>query len=310
MAYQNSGLIQATSPSNDFNELVALVNAVYGDGSGDFGYGQTPEVSTVAPGDLITAAQWTALFQALTSCMVHQGTPNPDGVPSSVAINDIIDAFDTTNGTVALIDAITNNRFDIAGSEEAITAGGTKLKETRTDSWTQSVTHVFRATFGNQDQARYFFNAGGEIHWNGTYAGAGLDESGEETEWTAALDALGTVRMGHNYTTSDTGSTAIGYYDLTQSFQVIASRLVNSPFNAGYYSTEEIRVEARVTDTFDNILEFRVTFITDSGVSGDRVLNGTLESNVDQRRAVASNPSGPGVTTGEPAYSTETFTGS
>ena len=98
MAYQSSGIIEASNPTNeDFNELVALVNEVYNDlnsgqfnlAQGTYGYGQTPAVATVAPGDIVSAAQWTALFEAFHACATHIGNPTGN-VPTSVAIATLV----------------------------------------------------------------------------------------------------------------------------------------------------------------------------------------------------------------------------
>jgi hypothetical protein len=309
MGYQSGEIIEATGPSiDDYNELAALINEVYGDAhpgdhnvaTGSFGYGQSPEIALVSPGDIITAAQWTDLFSALTKCANHQGTP-VGAIPGSVTVGDIIDAFDSPNGTVDLINDIRANKLVIDPAEASITSGGEKLSEQRNTSWTETVVHEFDVTFANENIARHFFNAGGEIHWSGSYAPSGADESGEEGHWQVGLSSMGTVAFSYNNTTAAAGTTnAIGYYDITETYQIIAERSVGAG-GGYYYANEAIRVEVKATDSSLNILRFQVSFISDP--DPDRSLDGTLDSYVDQKISVNNIPSI------EPSYSLVTFSG-
>lgn len=314
MAYQSSGIIEATNPTNDdFNELVALINEVYNDlnsgvfnlTEGTYGYGQTPAISTVAPGDIITAAQWTALFEAFHACATHIG--NSTGtVPTSVGVGDLINALDDTGGDgsnfLTLIDQIRTNRLTVDAGQTTTTSGGNKLSEQRTTPWTSEVTHTFRVSFANLDAARHFFNSGGEVRWSGVYTPGGSNENNEETDWQTALSDMGTLVFNWDATATGSGTAnAIGFYDLTTSFQLLAEKNVTSTGTYAY-SNESITVEARFTDVSQNILEFLVTFSTDP--QPDRALDGTLDSYVDQRITTGA------ITLTEPTYSTESFTGS
>jgi hypothetical protein len=313
MAYQSSGIIEASNPSNDdFNELVALLNEVYNDtNSGDFtlttgtyGYGQTPAIATVSPGDVVTAAQWTALFEAFHDCATHIGNATGN-IPTSVSVGDLIEAFDGTGGNSnlqTLINQVRAGRLSVDAGQTTTTAGGGKLTETRNTPWTTSVTHTFQVTFANGNEARYFFNSGGEIRWSGEYTPGASNPDGEETVWQQALSDMGTVIFNWQTTTSDSGtSNPIGYYNLSTTFQEIAQKNVDAG-GGTYYSTEAISVSARYTDAQRNILEFQVEFATDP--QPDRILDGTLNSYVDQRITSGA------ITLTDPTYATTVFTGS
>jgi len=68
MSYSQGGTIEAT----DYNGFAASVNAVWGSGTGDSGYGQTSTLSTVAAGNTVTATQWATLIARLDSMRNHQ----------------------------------------------------------------------------------------------------------------------------------------------------------------------------------------------------------------------------------------------
>jgi hypothetical protein len=308
MAYQQGQLIL----SNDYNSFVSLVNELYADtnsgnltsGTGDFGYGQLPAVVLSAQTNTITAAEWSSLFAAMNACALHQGT-SMGIVPTSVTASDVIVAIEGANGVTDVINNLRNNRLTIAPGQAQITNSGTKLAETRTSQWTQTVTHEFQVSFSNTDEARYFFNTGGEIRWSAEYTPGAPDEANEETDWRDNLTSIGTLRFGHNFTSADAGTqNSLGYYDLTTSYQTILSKSVIGTgfYSAYYYAAEEVRVEVRATDGNRDTLQFRVSFISDP--AANRILEGTLNSYVDQLRSVGSVP----VT--EPSYSTITFFGS
>ena len=73
MAYIQAGKIETT----DYNTLASYLNPIWGTGSGDYGYGQTP-ISLVGgnsanKGTGITSAQWVTLVNALNLTTQHQG---------------------------------------------------------------------------------------------------------------------------------------------------------------------------------------------------------------------------------------------
>ena len=78
---------------------VASINTIWGQGTGDAGWGQSNTVAAVSAGSAITATQWTTLLARLNSIRQHQGT----------SIN--ISSFSVAAG--AAIEAIANLSTDI-----------------------------------------------------------------------------------------------------------------------------------------------------------------------------------------------------
>ena len=62
MAYQTGDNILDTH----YNDFGTSVNALWGTGTGDAGYGESTTVSTVSDGDTITAAQWSTVLSRIT----------------------------------------------------------------------------------------------------------------------------------------------------------------------------------------------------------------------------------------------------
>ena len=200
----------------------ASINTVWGQGTGDAGYGQNNPVDAVAAGNTITATQWTTLLARLNSIRQHQGT----------SIN--ISSFSVSSGDAIAV--IANLATDInTVYTNRLTAASANITEsttaaTYTDSWNSSVTATHTVTFAGGDEARYFFNAGGFIKLNPSLS----DSTGRNAQWAHLLDEVGDLKLlastftrsfsnnssgygagGDNSPTTHASTT--GYYDLTNS---------------------------------------------------------------------------------------------
>lgn len=229
MTYSSGGLIQAT----DFNGFVSTgtpnINAVWGTGSTDSGWGQTA-LSTVSVGGTVTATNWASLVNTLAS----MGNQTSTTITSRSAPT----AGQTISVLAAVSTDITNcntNRANAAavGSTSTTWTGGaakTTGTGTGTNAWTATFTST--VTFASADAARYFFNAGGRVYltmnksstgtdndpdWNTFVGKAGtLSFTGIAGSKTLAGTAYtGTTRTGGTGGTQTTLSTATGWYALT-----------------------------------------------------------------------------------------------
>lgn len=186
MTYVAQGLIQPT----DYNSRVTTLNTSWANGANDFGYGQTG-LSGVSPGTTVTSAQWSSLFNTITAMATHQGTaifnmPNPSTGSLIAAVNDL-------DGNLALISA---NRLSAAlnGTQfTAYTGTNSQTSSTGTGPWT--LTFSSTVTFANQNEARYFFNAGGRIKIETSKTSTGLPG---DSDW----NFLASILMGDIYITA------------------------------------------------------------------------------------------------------------
>ena len=321
--YEQTGIITAADVP-DFNSLRTRVNAVLNDGNSgstteaeaNFGYGQTPAVvGPVSVGDVITAAQWNSLFAAIARCVKHQGTPStigdlPEGVdPDDVNVGDVIAAFDGSSGLLAIVTDIEDNRLNADPTEMSLTTDAGWVS-TRSTSWTTAIDHEFDFEFASYDDARFFFNTGGEIRVApGRSGGTG---AGQDLSWTTLINTTivsegggsNIVRMNHTASyVGSTSATAIGFYNLTTSYQTV----YNIATSGGpAYDGDYFRVEARVLTNLGTAGAFtvrlRVTFNSEG--SGDSTtVTGTFTSTPYIYRAVETAPADSGVSVDEPTYS-------
>lgn len=228
MTYTSGGLIQAT----DYNGFVgttanANVNDVWGTGSTDKGWGQSP-LATVAVPNTVTATQWASLVNTISSMASHTGTTiTARTAPVAGNLIQILSALNTD------LTNINNNRGNAVANGSQYTAWtGTNSKTGTTSGATWTITFTNTVTFASADAARYFFNAGGRIkidvsktstgntgdpEWNdlaNTLCGDIYITGGSLTQTIAGTAYTGTTKVGGTGS-PDILQTGIGWYDLT-----------------------------------------------------------------------------------------------
>ena len=102
MAYTSGDTIL----DDHYNDFATSVNAIWGSGSGDQGYGQTNTVSSVSAGSTITASQWSTLLARITSIANHQNSSITS--ITSPSTGDTIEAYTALSTN---IQTITNHKF-------------------------------------------------------------------------------------------------------------------------------------------------------------------------------------------------------
>ena len=225
MAYAQGGTIE----DGHYNGFASDINDIWGSGSGNTGYGNGSDISSVSAGASVTATQWESLLSRLESIASHQGT---SGVSfSTVSAGDTITYLSDLQTD---INSCTTNRGNAASQGSAITGSSN-----RTGSWNGCLTFTATCTFSSAANARYFFNAGGLLKVDFTNQGGG--SKNKDTAWGNLIAAAGPVYLsaagssgpastvtiaGTSYAGTDhkgsgtpaTESTTKGYFDLTTSY--------------------------------------------------------------------------------------------
>lgn len=231
MAYSSGGLIAAsdyngligTSPSSASNQI----NTVWAVGNGSYGYGQSA-LSQVSSSGVVTATQWASAINTLNSIRTHQsGSGTGISAPTSGSLAAYLSTFSSSIAT-AYSSALT---FATQGS----TTTGGNFAGSMVDSNLQAAfptTFTRTATFASADQARYFFNAGGQLNFvvssatnnDGTSRSADMVTLAATNfgGFSAFRAASGGGRTGSGGTLN-TNSTTIGYYNLTTSTQTLVA---------------------------------------------------------------------------------------
>lgn len=225
----------------EYNNIRNKVVNVLGTGASSSGYGQPLSSAAVALGNRVTITQWANLRYDIINAWVHQTGSAPTSVTvlegNTIRFN-AIDAPVSSYGTLA--DSIVANRFTVGVGQSAVAipAGG-PASRTYTgigaDFWTSSISCTLGINFANSNQARYFFNSGGQIRITSTRSGGNLGTS-QNTNWTTILNNAGQRSYG--------GSS---WYSLNSGFTQYYSLA-----GSGAYGSNNYALQARVTDVGDN----------------------------------------------------------
>lgn len=297
-----------------YNDLQAKVANVLGNGSGQFGYGQTLVSSQVAAETLIDSQHMSDLYTDMINARVHQVGSVPNSV-ATVSAGQVIEEDSSDTGTGRgiiqyedLADTIETDKdliYTADTSQSTITAN--KTSSTRTTAWAGVVDHVVTVTFANADARRHFFNAGGEIRFT-----ADLDpaaSNGKNNDWNNLLAAMGTAKFKSNGCASDGSAPGtdlgIGNFDLTDTYQIVFQK-----DGSGVYAENDYNIAAKENST--NVIEFRIQFRDDDlgddtdDANNDGAINpidedvtGTLDSVVGERL-----PTGTRVALPSPVFAT------
>jgi hypothetical protein len=313
MTYAVGSIIRAA----DFNGLVGTtpVNTAYPDdataqnhiaaligvGYGNRGYGQTATIlGNVSPAAIISSTQWNNLRNAMDVLNTHTGSNLT--LQPLVNRGDVIRANDGSSGRTnvpTLIVSLDTNR-NLANLTQMTSSSA--LTSTRTTNWHGDIYHEFTVNYSTEDQARYYFNSGGEIRFSGSLtgtSGSSLDQA-----WSALLSEMMTIKFGAlNTTYTGTGGTIptnIGYYGLSGSYQTIFNHYGSGGAYgvAGIYYRIDARRESYGGSNGGNgsLLRFRVTF-SDTAAYHYHYhyhynyhyhygsVDGTLTSQIDQYKA-------------------------
>jgi len=296
-----------------YNTLQAKVANVMGNGSGQFGYGQTLASSQVSAATIIDSGHMSTLYTDMINARVHQVGSVPNSV-ATISAGQVIEEDSADTGTGRGIaqyeDLATNIETDRALIYTADTSQSTinanKANSTRTNSWAGTLNHIVTVTFASGDARRHFFNAGGEIRFTADLNPAA--SNAKNNDWNNLLAAMGTVIFKSENCTSNGSSPGsaqgVGNFDLTSSYQKIFQK-----DGSGVYAENDYNIHAKENST--SVIEFRIQFRDDDqgdDTNNDGAFNpqdesvtGTLDSVVGERL-----PTGVRVALTSPTYATTT----
>ena len=176
MTYSVGGLITSLD-YNTFAVAASNIGNIWCIGSGGQGYGQlsngSSTIQTVsldaAPSGLIAAAQWNNLIDALNGSGKHQSGSDWSNVTSVVSgsaydgLDDgIIYATVDQNGTRIPLTTLTT-QIATNSANSVLQGATTNFTSINNTGWEDALTFTTTLGFPSANQARFFFNAGGQV---------------------------------------------------------------------------------------------------------------------------------------------------
>jgi hypothetical protein len=243
-----NGLIQVADFENIRNKMVLVM------GTGSTGYGQTNLVSVPEVADSpIDELNMDNFREDLLRARQHQTgvTESLTNVDLNTTVSETVFAeYDT------MADLVTTNNRVCADNQRSLEAG---ISSTFISSWNGILYHQVTVSFTTALQARYFFNAGGQIRFSASRTGTASNT--KDTEWTNMLgnnttpSGMGTIFFDYTQTGTVAGTAAvsragtgssIGFYDLTTTNQ----QIYITTAAAGVYVENDYNIQARVNTGF------------------------------------------------------------
>jgi hypothetical protein len=290
MAGQNT-LILAT----DYNVIQSKIASIMGEGSGTRGYGQTLVSSQVGQFAKITASQWNNLRNDVLRARQHQ--TGQDMTSSLVVASASTTIADSQRAALLIMAEDAENPANYLVSPPPATElarSNLVAEQVRTQKWNGRITQTIDVVWPTADDARYFFNTGGNIEFSSTFSPSVPGLKG--ISWSTLLQGMGTFRFNFDrvFTTGTAFTGTDGFYDLTTIPVIIAQKETSS----STYLPNEYYITARVNSTLANerrILTFVINWddrsgkppsFPDPGFGIDEDVEGTLTSRVQVVRSI------------------------
>jgi len=222
----------------DYNTIRSLILAVYSTGSGTFGYGQTMASSFKLDHEKVSQTDWDNLRYDIVNSITHQ-----DGVaPTITDINEgqTISYSNNTTYTTLATQAQTNRLNLGAGqflTQAATSATKTWSASTTPQFWLNQITCEITATFSNSNQARWFFNSGGEIRIQTSRTGGTVNQ--QNNAWGTLLTTAGMqIFASQTPTAGFSPMNGQNFYRLTNVYQTYYTISSSVPYNANSYTLQ------------------------------------------------------------------------
>lgn len=283
----------------DYNNIQKVIGAVLGSGGTNpntnavdstYGYGQNVSSSQVAQYAKITVSQWNALRNDLLKARQHQTGLDETGNLATPTLDTRITEADRA-AYLTFAGVVDVNRLVVPPSSQSSVAN---LTATRTQVWTSTISQVFTFTFPSANDAKYFFNTGGNFKITPTFTNYTSDGSLLVNQsWYTILQAVGTITFNYN-STKNTGSgtpqTTKGFYQLTTSDTLLYQKIIDA---SNQYTPNQYDFYGKVSPA-GNVVTLTSTFsYTKAGAGGNvyEKVNGTLAVALQSQSASGTNVS-------------------
>tara|TARA_Y100000590_G_scaffold466407_1_gene641688 strand:+ start:1076 stop:2044 length:969 start_codon:yes stop_codon:yes gene_type:complete len=271
---------------DEYNTFVNSSSSPYGynhfagTGALAYGLGQTA-LATVGAGDTVTASQWNSLFTGMDNIANHTN----DTLTSTAART----AGDPIAIKSALVADLASLAAEVAGgstSASAISESAELESAAASGRWAASHVVEQSITFANNNQLRWFFNAGGTMRMKMTRTGNG---GGSATSKDSSVDemiaAIGNFDLkSQTSTRSGSGETVTtnglsnGLYDLGTGYTVLLKLTQSS----GTYTSMYVQISAKLNAAVASAVTVTMKWETFDPDGGDSAYTSGNLSSVDQ----------------------------
>lgn len=289
-----------------YNAIRNVIVPIIGTGGGtgvtnaSKGYGQSVQSVGKNTGDVVDQTDWDNLRFDIANARIHQvgsAALTDLGVTDKIGAT-VINTYETLANTTETA----AERFKVAAGQfitnNLRTTSRTWSSSTTPQFWSNSISVIHTVTFNSANDARYFFNSGGEIRITSSRTGGRSDQ--QNNAWSSTLSTSGTRAFGGIYAGVGTAGSSTYYlaqdgfnwYNLTSSYIELFHQRDSVPYASNEYRVEVASNVASNLDGTATALNIRVTFIggyVDPGPLGPPFTNdeidGTFSVVIGEKRA-------------------------
>jgi hypothetical protein len=224
-----AGLTNTAAP--DLGTASAKAGYLWGIGYGDRGYGQTSPNLIARTVNSNVAQEWQDLRTTLDNIATWQGSSTGYEPPSSAFWTGApVTAYPAGSSPYDLqsyLNFLDASRANCQVGNMTLTNGPTATRGSIWGQGTTGISALFSVSFASEDQARFFFNTGGEIRLSLNHPDSSTPQ---DAAWAASLSGV-TFGLKSWTTVKYGGATgtafARGFYNITTGWQNIFSGNVN-----------------------------------------------------------------------------------
>lgn len=242
--------VNAKIKASDYNDIRNGVTSVLGTGAGNFGYGQPVRSNVVNLDSRVSINDWAQLKYDIQSVYRHQTNADP---PTIAAVPDEGSKIrsNTTNSPYTQYNTLKNtlqtNRFVTPplGRRATATYPGksTVWPGPYGEYWRTKIIGTVTCVWNTAEQARHFFNAGGEIRISSRRIPpetSTLNNATQGNSWGTLLTNVGTRSFGANIPGTGTGGTqqlnGQNFFRLSNNYtDPYVSESLSSPYSLSKY---------------------------------------------------------------------------
>lgn len=224
-------LISAT----DYNAIRNVISTVMGPGSATRGYGQVVNANTaVTTANQVTKAQWDLLRFDIVNALLHQtgSTPSIVTIGAGDVIRFGVSQPNTQYNTLAV--TADTNRFNLGTGQ--FLENLTVVSRATNDTWRNQASCDITVTFPTANQARYFFNSGGQLRIVTTRTG-GLGTTQDNT-WSSTLSSAGAQSFSGDAPVTARNSLGLDFYSLNTTFRDYYELQATGAYTANTYNLQ------------------------------------------------------------------------
>lgn len=315
-----------------YNNVRNIIVPIIGTGGGvgvlnaSKGYGQTVQSVGKSAGDIVDQTDWDNLRFDIANSRIHQVG---SAALTDLGVTDKVGATEINNyETLSNTSSTTAERFKVAAGQfitnNLQVTSRTWSASTTPQFWSNSMSVTHTITFNSANDARYFFNSGGEIRVQSSRTGGRSDQ--QNNAWSTVLSSASLKSFGGIYAGVGTSGSSTYYlaqdgfnwYNLSNSFIELFHQRDSVPYASNEYRIEVRSNAASNVNGTATVLDVRTSFIagyTDPGPLGPPFTNDELDGvwtvTVSEKRADSAGflPSG-NFTILQPTINTPSITGS